>query len=353
MEQQTQADGQRETPRETREQRKARELSDKLDNLNQLRGLDFDELVGYVYREILHGGRQSLPPLENIALDHEMGLMYGPGRYFVLYDVTMENGEHIKKSVKYNIGPEYAEMHRRFCLENGRPCFLDLQQAQRPQGMALADFFTEDKAKGLIALLGAVKMVLGGRNDEQSETLKYMLDQQTKTLNILLTNKAAAPSMPDALVSEAFRMLTKRQEPANPLADMRTQLDFMRDLQSIVNPGQAAPETEKEMGMVEKLIEKALEVLPAFLAQHNGNIEKAATAAKKQNPLVMSFLKNKDAQRGAYSGLVKKFGQSAADQWARSFGLDPSMLAAVEVTATNRAAPQAAAAGRNNGVTFL
>ena len=321
----------KETARESRDQRKQRELSEKIDQLNSLRGLDFEEVIGYVYREVFGGGRQALPPVENIASDHDFGQLYGPGKYMVLYEVVLEdNGERVKRTIRYNIGPEYAAIHKQYCLENNRPCLLDSygQQGGRGPGFQISDYLTEDKVKGLIGLLGAVKMILGSRNDSESETLKFMLEQQSKTLQAVLTQKPAASSMPDTLVSEAFKLLTHRQEPKNHLATMREQLDFMRDLQGITNPAPIVE--EKELSPLEKLFEKALEIIPGLLQQHNGNIEKAAAAAKKQHPFITSFLKNRDAQRGAYSGLVKKYGKEAADRWAAGFGIDPSVLTAVD-----------------------
>ena len=337
--------------RETREQRKEKELGEKLDALNQLRGIDFDEVMGYVYREVMHGGRQALPPLESIAFDHEIGLLYGPGRYNVLYEVTAADGQKTRRSVRYHIGQEYAPLHRQYCQENGRPCSLDQLQPQRP-GLAFGDFLTEEKAKGLIALLGAVKMVLGGRGDDQAETLKFMLDQQQKTLAAVLQSKPAAQAFPESLMTEAFKMLSRRAEPSDSMGGVRNQLELFREMQAIVNPPPVI-ESREDAGPMEKLIEKALEILPSFLAQHNGNIPQAAAAAKKKNPLLISFLKNKDAQRGAYAGLLKRYGRAEADKWAVSFGLDPSNLAALDVTAQAPAQQQRSAPAGADGVIHL
>ena len=342
--------------RETRDQRKQRELAEKIDEINALRGLDFSEIVGYCYREVMHGGRQSLPPLENIVQDHELGLIYGPGRYMVLYEVYLEDGTKVKKSIKYNIGPEYNRLHHDYCQQNGLPCYLDQVQQQTKGGFALSEFMTEDKVKGLIALLGAVKMVMGGQGSQsETENLRFMLEQQNKTLNTLLTSKpAAGAGITDTLVSEAFKLLSNRQQAPNQLDSMRQQLDFIRDLQGMANPAQEP--IEKDESAMEKLISKALEILPAFLQQHNGNIERAAAAAKKQNPMIMAFLKNKDAQRGAYAGLLNQYGKEKADRWAHSFGLDPSTLGAIDVHVNKPAAQPtkpAAAGPANSGVIFL
>ncbi|MCK9492670.1 MAG: hypothetical protein M0Q24_11360, partial [Sulfurimonas sp.] len=65
----------------TREEKEAAQLEKHLGKLYQLRGMEGEEVKGYVYREVMGGSSASLPPVDRVLMDHELGQLYGPGKY--------------------------------------------------------------------------------------------------------------------------------------------------------------------------------------------------------------------------------------------------------------------------------
>lgn len=306
----------------TREEKEAAQIERHLDVLHQLRGIDGDEVKGYVYREVMGGTNASLPPVDRVLMDHELGQLYGPGKYRVTYMIF--HGETTRRTERYNIGREFAALHRQFCEENGLPCYLDQNTAlpgdRRPAGTSFADFLGAGKAQELLALAAGLKQLLGGQQNDQKEILVELIRAQ---------NKPQA-GMGESIVAKALEMMGAPKS-ASPAALLGEQLDMFQKIQSTFQP-QAAAEREEPMGFWEKGIEMAMSALPQILQQNNGNIEQAAKALKAQNASLRIALGMPSVQKQAYQELSKRYGQAQADRWAAGFGLDPVNLRGEVIT---------------------
>jgi len=301
----------------TREEKEAAQIERHLDVLHQLRGIDGDEVKGYVYREVMGGTNASLPPVDRVLMDHELGQLYGPGKYRVTYMIF--HGETTRRTERYNIGREFAALHRQFCEENGLPCYLDQNTAlpgdRRPAGTSFADFLGSGKAQELLALAAGLKQLLGGQQNDQKEILVELIRSQ---------NKPQA-GMGESIVAKALEMMGAPKS-ASPAALLGEQLDMFQKIQSTFQPAAPAPEREEPMGFWEKGIEIALAALPQILQQNNGNVEQAAKQLKAQNASLRIALGMPSVQKQAYQELSKRYGQGQADRWAAGFGLNPVNL---------------------------
>jgi len=304
----------------TREEKEAAQLERHLDVLHNLRGIDGEEVKGYVYREVMGGSNASLPPVDRVLMDHELGQLYGPGKYRVTY-MIYHGGDTTRRTERYNIGREFAAVHRQFCEENGLPCYLDQSTAipgeRRPAGGGLADFLGSGKAQELLALAAGLKQLLGGGQNDQKEILVEMIRAQ---------NRPQSNGMGENIVAKALEMMGAPRN-ASPVALLGEQLDFFQKMQNTFQP-QQQPEKEEAapVGFWEKGIEMALAALPQILQQNNGNIEQAAKALKQQNASLRVALGMPSVQKQAYQELTKKYGQTQADRWAAGFGLNPVNL---------------------------
>jgi hypothetical protein len=322
----------------SRQEKQSRIIEEKIARLREVRGLPLADVKGYVYRETWEGGRQALPPVEDILYDHEIGLRYGPGKYMVTYHIELDDGTKKMQSERYNIGPEYLQLHLDDCQMTGRRSFINpntlVQGAQMSQGGGLMDLLTEEKAKGLLGILGALKMVLGnGGQNDQVETLKAVLDGNNKVLAAALSGGRGGGGLPSELITLLFDRATKPQRQENSAALLRDQLDLFKEIQVISNPAAAAAqraqddeETERSRNPMEKMIEKALEYLPGLLEKFNGNETAAAQHLKKTNFIVSSYLKKPDVARAFFDAVSRDHGQAAAERWAAGFGFNPSQF---------------------------
>jgi hypothetical protein len=324
--------------RETRDEKRNRVIEEKISRLREIRGMALEEITGYVYRETWEGGRQALPPVEEILLDHEIGLRYGPGKYIVTYHLILDDGSRKMQTERYNIGPEYTQLHLDDCRATGRRSFIDgaamVAGAPRP-GPGIMDFLNEDKAKGLLAIAGVLKMILGGNGaqGDQVETLKAVLDGNNKVLAAALQGRGGSGGMPPELITLLFDRATKPEKRENPAALLRDQMDLFKEIQVLSNPAAAAAqraqedeEEERSRHPMQKMIEKALEYLPGLLEKFNGNETAAAQHLKKTNFLVSSYLKKPDVARAFFDAVARDHGADAAARWAAGFGLNAAQF---------------------------
>lgn len=313
----------------SRDQRKILAFEKKIADLAALRGLECDDITGYVYRLGANKRRYALPQTEEILTDNDIGEMYGPGSYEVTYHLNLEDGTVKHSTYAYNVDREYAEIHRNYCLLNGKKCYLDSPNELNKTPFNLAEMFSKEKIESIVLLVGALKTIMGEKGGGgELAMMREVMSENTKLMAAALSPKQ---NFSDSLVTEAFKQLSHRKEEikVEPMEQMRAQLEFFRDL-GMVPAGQSNQDNEN-MGTVDKLIEKAIEFLPGLLQANNGNIPAAAAAAKKSNPLVSMYLKNKDAQKAMYMALIRDYGKDAADQWARGFNIDPSKFSAIEI----------------------
>ncbi len=317
-------------PRLSRAEREENAILKKIDSIRELRGADFDEIDAYVYRQSWgDGGNISLPKLHQILEDYDLGMIYGPGKYLVTYVYTDAAGETKKKQIKYNLGAEFAEVHRKYCAENGLPCYLrndtlipgQSQSLPAPAGLKLGDLLNKEKLEGLIMLAGTLKQFLGGSNDK-------LIEMQSKMIQGMMTQQQ--PPIMNEIMGAAVKNLLNPPRPAaaqaaaGPLAGVREQLSLFNELRETFAP-ESAP-AAAEGGTMSRIVEMVLPMLPALLEKFGGNIE-AAAAAQMKNPIVKSYLKDTKTQKELFQAIAQQQGIEAAKSWAAGFGLDPAQFA--------------------------
>lgn len=316
---------------ESRDDKERREMLERIDDLNHLRGLDTLDLTGYVYRKnrLRRNESLSLPPVYEILSDDEIGQLYGPGFYLVVYHCKLSSGKKETKSIQYNIGREYLSKHKQYCNETGETFYGNEIE---PAKNNAADFFSKDKIESIVAILGALKMVFGNNQppeQNQFQNLKMLIEPQMQLLERFIVNKPQ--SLPDSIVSEAFKALSDKRQPKE--SNLKEQLELFREFKELTEPAaekekREAIEEEQNMSPLDKMLSKAIEMLPSFLEAHNGNIQSAATAVQKKKPFEVAMLKsNPKLQLAFFNELVKNQGIQAAKQWALSFGLNAELLA--------------------------
>jgi hypothetical protein len=156
-----------------------------------------------------------------------------------------------------------------------------------------------------------------------------LMEPQIQMLERFISNKPQ--SLPESLITEAFKSLKDKREPERN--GLKEQLELFKEFKELTEPAteRAARENVEEnenMSTMEKMISKAIDFLPVFLEQHNGNIQNAAKAAQKQKPYEIMVLKSSQKlQQTFFNELVKNQGLETAKQWANSFGLNGDLLA--------------------------
>lgn len=300
----------------TREEKEAAQLEKHLGKLHQLRGIDGEEVKGYVYREVMGGSSASLPPVDRVLMDHELGQLYGPGKYKIVY-MIFHGAETTRATERYTIGREFALVHRQFCEENGLPCYLDANAAmpgERAPKTSFMDFLGGGKAQELLALAAGIKQLLGNGANDQKEILIELIKNQNRP----------AQGMGESIVAKALEMMGQPKEATSPAALLSQQLDMFSQLKNTF--ASEKEEGTAPMGFWEKGIEMALAALPQILQQNNGNIDQAAKQLKAKNASLRIALGIPSVQKQAYQELTKRYGQSQADKWALGFGLNPANL---------------------------
>lgn len=330
----------------TREERQHEAMEARLDRLAELRGDAIEDVVGYVYRETWGSDKTSLPPIRGVLEDHELGLLYGPGRYIVSYrfvdlsKIRDEDDEtelgYLKKSsttIRYSIGPEYADLHREDCATHGRKCYLDSRASipgfESPKETGLMSVFKDDNIKGVMAFLTVLKQFFPSHGG--SDDLRVMLAENTKIIQAMANgNRNASGMLPEKILELTMTKMLERPEQKSPGALLKEQMDIFDMIESRRNPEASERRREQEEERMktpfDKLIEKAMDVLPVFLAKFDGDESKAAAAVKRENPMASVMLRSPVAQKAFYRATVEKHGQLAADRWASAFGIDPSTM---------------------------
>jgi len=344
--------------RETAQEREAREIDEKIEKIRELQGEDFHEIIAYPYRKTEDDKSFACPPVKKILFPHDLGMIYGPGEYIVAYHGYMNNGEKFKGArIRYNIGPEYEAIHRSYCRQYNKPCYLDLANPRAMNGGynggGIMELFTEEKLKAIAAFMGTLKIIMQGGNDNAAA----MAAQNTELMKAVLTSRNNSQSLPESLVTRSFELLAAPKQAAPGLSEQLNLLGELTETIDRIRPQQAAalpaPEKEEEEGGIMSqfapLISEVMAALPGLLSKNNNNIQAAAAAARSK-PLVAMTMKSKEVQNEFYKSAVKEYGQAAADEWARGMGLNPAVIAARCGTAT---AVPAITISENNGVITL
>jgi len=345
----------------TRQERRQAEMEARILKISELRGNRFvDEPIGYVYRETMGAKKTALPPVSEFMEDHPLGLLYGPGNYLVVYKFDDPQKDGLEKertvSISYSIGPEYATVHREYCAQNGLTCWLDaraiipgfsqkIEQLENPNA-GFGSMLSKDRIEGIAALLMMLKSVLG--NDNKSEYLRDMLDNQQKLLHSVLSSKSGSSSMlPESIVSTAMNRLLSPPEQPNTAKIFKEQIEMFNTMEAMRNPVAAAAKQEQEKEEMrpwyEKLIEQGMTLLPAFLAKNNNDERAAAAALRSEEPLTGVLLNNKAAAQAFYNAVAGQYGTQAADKWVIGLGKDPRNFRAEPARAPEQAQPPKAA----------
>lgn len=319
--------------RETAQEREAREIDEKLEQIRELQGGDWHEITAYPYRKTEDDKNFACPPVKKVLLPHDLGMIYGPGEYIVAYHGYFSDGSKFKGTrIRYNIGPEYEAIHRAYCRQYNKPCYLDLHQPSRMQGggAGIMELFTEEKLKAIAAFMGTLKIIMQGGNDSAAA----MAAQNTELMKAMIASRPAAPSLPESLVTKSFELLAApKQAPGlseqlNLLGELTETIDRIRPPQAAALP--AAKDEEEEGGIMAQfgpLISQVMAALPGLLSRNNNSIP-AAAAEARANPLVSMTMKSKEVQNAFYTAAVKEYGPAAAEEWARGMGLNPAAIAA-------------------------
>ena len=298
----------------TREEKELKRLESHLQTITEIRELDSEEITGYFYRETTGVKPETLPQVEGVLTDDEVGRRFGPGRYKAIYRIYFEDGTYVSKQIRYRIAKEFAKLHLEYCRENGEQYFGNLETKGQNQD-GLMSMLSGGKAQELIALAAGIKSLFSAPPPPPPQ------------------------SMSDAVMVAMIQNMKPQQQP-NAIEQMKSQLDLFscfRDTMSPPAPALPPPvqTQEKEMSFLEKAIETGLQFLPDLLQKNNGDIAKAANAAKAESSKLRALLKIPSVHRPAYQALCRQYGQNSADQWAIGLGLDPSKLRGEVVAKSN------------------
>jgi hypothetical protein len=307
-----------ETAVQSRAERERAELEQHIQDIRTMRGLNFLDVVGYVYRmdRQQRNKRTSCGKVFEVLDDDEFGRQFGPGSYHVQYMIDLLDGQKHSKSVQYEIGREYMPFYREYCELNGIPT-EDISR----QNSGVPSLLNRENVESIVSLVGAFKAIMGG--DRQSEPL-----QMVKAV-LELMPKPQAPG--ESVVSEAMRIMRDDRKNSG-LGAIREQMDLFNTMKEVF----ASPEDreraeriererereQKEPSPMEKILGMALEVLPSFLDRFSGNIPAAAAQLQKEQPTKIKILQASPAlQRSAFDKIKAQYGTAAANQWSANLGL--------------------------------
>lgn len=317
----------------TREGREMKRLENRVVRLSDLQQLSetCDDVVGYVYREkSLDSSRTGSGRIRKVLDDHDFGIRFGPGDFFVTYKFHKNDNSIESTSIRYSNGMEYAVLHRQYCNENRIPFYDHAGAFQQQNGGGIMDLLDRNRIEALAGLAGLAKQVFAPPpNNADATNLKLMELLAARSNN----------GLSDQIVIESIKSMRPQAAaalpPPSPRESLRDQMDLFRELAEVRELVQPKDKEEKETGPMSFLIEKALEILPDILAKHNGNETAAAQALKQQNIFVRTMLKKPSVQKEFYAAAVENYGPESAARWARGFGLEPSAI-------TSPAAPKQA-----------
>jgi hypothetical protein len=301
------------------------QLFNRIKELAKLRGFSDIITKARVYRETLSGGRFTCPSYNAFMEDDDVGKIYGPGEYLVSYESEDESGEKVYKPVRYRIGKEFAQVHRAYCEEAGIPCLLrDDTKIPGQEHMApkpgFFDNLSPEKVALFTAILGALKGMMGGSNGD----LRTVIEGQAKIISSFSGNgKQSSPSagLLEMLAPKLIERAFDTSKPEDPMKSILASLGAVKEIKTLFGDSEEKGENN---GMMQTLIEKAMDVLPVLIAQHGS--AKDAGKDLKQNKLVQAFVNNPDAQKAFYQSAVSRVGASAANDLAAGLGIDTARL---------------------------
>lgn len=314
-------------PTRERKGKKSREdfmieaLEKRIARLNEVRGMSELITKARIYRMTESGLRLSLPPLHTFLEDEDLGKFYGPGDYFVSYEVEDENGQFHNTAVKYNIGQEFANTHRRYCQETGNECFL------RPDTKIPGDYaqsrpsFLESLSSEKIALISGLLAAFKSLMSGSSGDLKTIIEAQSKMIASAMSTKSQAPEKSGVLDLLSTRLLERaiNPEPApDPIKSLVGSMGAIKEIKELFGDN----EGKGEAGMMQMLVEKGMELLPMILSQH-GNDARKAGVALRDNKMVQAFISNPEAQAAFYASAKTRIGEDAANRLASGLGIAP------------------------------
>jgi hypothetical protein len=300
-----------------------------LESLLALKGLEGWEVIGYVWR--LGSRRTSLPPISEVLADHEFGEMHGPGIFSVQYRLYETPGDHSKfrkKEVTYNIGPEYSQLHVDWCRANGRQCFVGIgtgaipgmEQGKGQSGFDFREFLNKDTATTIATLLGALKLVFAPQNG--GDDLKTIYQSQTELFKTMLTNGSRREQNPlqDRILTAAVERMLNPPQPADPVEMLGKQMQYLGTMKTMFGEESANP------SMMEKITDRALDLLPALIEKMGAAKPQEGQGAKMLEGMESSIPKTLEGKKALYAACVRGYGRETADKLARSMGIDPASL---------------------------
>lgn len=301
------------------------QLFNRIKELAKLRGFSDIITKARVYRETLSGGRFTCPSHNAFMEDDDVGKIYGPGEYLVSYESEDESGEKVYKPVRYRIGKEFSQVHRQYCEEAGIPCLLreDTKIPGQEHFAPKPGFFdnlSAEKVALFTAILGALKGMIGGSNGD----LRTVIEGQAKIISSFSGNgKQSSPSagLLEMLAPRLIERAFETSKPEDPMKGIISSLGAFKEIKTLFGDSEEKGESG---GMMQVLIEKAMDVLPILISQH-GSAKEAGKDLQK-NKYVQAFVNNPDAQKAFYQSAVSRIGANAANDLAAGLGIDPARL---------------------------
>lgn len=280
------------------------------------------EVTSRIY-SITSKGREFVGKYEDIAEDDYLAEKYGPGKYMVFYIYRDKEGRRVQTSENFNI----SELYR------GTRDNVPAQAAHAPVGGFLGGFLqnlTAEKVTGIIAAVQGLKAIFAPPPPpvDMTELIKAL----------------AAPkqNVGDAVLIKAMEM----SRPAPPTVAGPSMLQQIKDIQAVKELLNDSAEGAGGNDTMNMLVNAGLKMLPALLAQHNGNYQQAGAAAR-DNPLISAMIEKDPELLAEFCAAVRdKYGAQAARDLAAGYDYDFSEETAAQAaqieTKTEQAAPQAA-----------
>lgn len=293
--------------RETRAEKKSRLLAEKIERIRALKGMDAEDIKGYVYRIGTSNKRVALPCVYEILEDFDFGTIYGPGSFQVIYQIEMDGEDKpITKSEYYHIGPEFADLHRQYCLENGVKCYYGQQELSTSiNKFSFGDLFQKEKIESAMMIMGFIREMFS--NNSQTEIFKALQENNREFMKVL-ASQTKPQSIPERLLDHSIMQLTQAGK-SNPLEDFKSQLDMFETFKGLTE----ATVERDEMGPIQKMLEKGIEHLPELMEMFKGDARAAGQHfAQEQDPLAKMLLKNPKYRAEAIKAIKRKIGQEKA-----------------------------------------
>lgn len=285
---------------------------------------EIQEVTSRIY-SITNKGREFVGKYEDIAEDDYLAEKYGPGKYMVFYIYRNKEGRRVQTSENFNI----SELYR------GTRDNVPAQAAHATAGGFLGGFLqnlTAEKVTGIIAAVQGLKAIFAPPPPpvDMTELIKAL----------------AAPkqNIGDAVLIKAMEM----SRPAPPTVAGPSMLQQIKDIQAVKELLNNSAEGAGGNDTMNMLVNAGLKMLPALLAQHNGNYQQAGAAAR-DNPLISAMIEKDPELLAEFCAAVRdKYGAQAAKDLAAGYDYDFSEETAAQAqqieTTTEQAVAQAAGA---------